>query len=61
MAYNPRMSILPLGQQKSHVRKKEEEADAFMRLKDTEIVGCITDIGIPFALADLQKPTPLQV
>lgn len=32
-----------------------------MRLPDKEIVGCITDIGIPFNVADLQKPNPLQV
>ncbi|KAL1872801.1 hypothetical protein VTK73DRAFT_1272 [Phialemonium thermophilum] len=61
MAYNPRMSILPGSQQQSRSRKKEEEADAFMRLPDKEIVGCITDIGIPFTVADLQKPNPLQV
>ncbi len=61
MSYNPRMSILPPGQQKSQTRKKEEEHDAFMRLKDSEIVGCITDIGVPFSVADLQKPNPLQV
>ena len=32
-----------------------------MRLPDKEIVGCITDIGVPFTVADLQKPNPLQV
>src|SRR5690606_601014 len=58
--YNPRQSILPTGQQ-SRTRKKEDEADAFMRLKDLEIVGCITDIGINFTVADLQKPNPVQV
>jgi kinetochore protein Nuf2 len=61
MAYNPRMSILPPAQQQSRSRKKEEEADAFMRLPDKEIVGCINDIGIPFTVADLQKPAALQV
>ena len=61
MAYNPRMSIIPPAQTQSRTRKKEEEADAFMRLPDREIVGCITDIGIPFTVADLQKPNPLQV
>jgi kinetochore protein Nuf2 len=61
MAYNPRMSILPAAQQQNRSRKKEEDADAFMRLPDKEIVGCITDIGIPFTVADLQKPNPLQV
>lgn len=61
MAFNPRMSILPPGQQQSRNTKKVQEADAFMLLKDREIVGCITDIGIPFTLADLAKPNPLQV
>lgn len=62
MAYNARMSILPAAQQtQSRARKKEEEADAFMRLPDKEIVGCITDIGIPFTVQDLMKPNPLQV
>ncbi|KAF6815344.1 kinetochore protein NUF2 [Colletotrichum sojae] len=62
MSYNPRMSIIPTSQTQSrNTRKKEDEADAFMRLPDKEIVGCITDIGIPFAVADLQKPNPLQV
>ena len=61
MAYNPRMSIIPTNQQQSRSRKKEEEADAFMRLPDREIVGCITDIGINFTVADLQKPNPAHV
>ncbi|KAF4991347.1 hypothetical protein FDECE_14068 [Fusarium decemcellulare] len=61
MAYNPRMSIIPTSQQQSRSRKKEEEADAFMRLPDREIVGCITDIGINFTVADLQKPNPIHV
>jgi kinetochore protein Nuf2 len=61
MAFNPRMSIIPASQTQSRSRKKEEEADAFMRLPDKEIVGCITDIGINFTVADLQKPNPLQV
>ncbi|KAI0429824.1 Nuf2 family protein [Xylaria sp. FL1042] len=64
MAYNPRMSIIPASQTQSRTRKKkEEESDAFMfmRLPDKEIAGCITDIGIPFTVADLQKPNPTQV
>lgn len=61
MAYNQRMSILPNNQQQSRTRKKEDEADAFMRLPDPEIVGCISDIGIPFTVADLRKPNPMQV
>ncbi|KAL2108426.1 hypothetical protein VUR80DRAFT_3819 [Thermomyces stellatus] len=60
MAYNPRTSIIPQ-QQQSRSRKKEDESDAFMRLSDREIVGCITDIGISFTVADLQKPSPVQV
>jgi kinetochore protein Nuf2 len=61
MAYNGRMSIIPSSQQQSRSRKKEEEADAFMRLPDREIVGCITDIGINFTVSDLQKPNPAHV
>lgn len=65
MAYNPRMSIIPPGQQHSRnqrtARSKREETKAAMRLPDHEIVGCITDIGIPFTVADLQKPNPNQV
>lgn len=28
---------------------------------DKEIAGCISDIGVPFTAADLQKPNPLQI
>ncbi|RDW69484.1 hypothetical protein BP5796_05304 [Coleophoma crateriformis] len=61
MSYNPRMSMVPNSQQQNRGRKKEEESDAFMRLPDKEIVGCISDIGVPFTVADLQKPNPLQI
>ena len=61
MAFNSRMSILPTAQQQSRSRKKEDEADAFMRLPDREIVGCITGIGINFTIADLQKPNAAHV
>ena len=62
MSFNPRMSILPAAQQQSRTRKKEEEAAyANMRLPDREIVGCINELGIPFTIADLQKPNPIQV
>lgn len=65
MAYNPRMSIIPPGQQQSRnqrtARSKREETKAAMRLPDHEIVGCIIDIGIPFTVADLQKPSANQV
>ncbi|KAI9903817.1 hypothetical protein N3K66_000346 [Trichothecium roseum] len=62
MSYNPRHSIIPSHQQQQHrSRRKEDEADAFMRLKDSEIVGCIIDIGINFTVADLHKPNPAHV
>ncbi|CAG8982531.1 hypothetical protein HYALB_00002313 [Hymenoscyphus albidus] len=61
MSYNPRMSIAPSSQQQNRGKKKEEESDAFMRLPDKEIAGCISDIGVPFTVADLQKPNPLQI
>ena len=28
---------------------------------DKEIAGCISDIGVPFTVADLQKPNPQQI
>jgi len=28
---------------------------------DREIAGCISDIGIPFTVQDLQKPNPQQI
>ncbi|KAF4592597.1 kinetochore protein nuf2 [Ophiocordyceps camponoti-floridani] len=61
MAYNPRMSIAPSSQQNRTRSKKEDDPDAFMRLSDREIVGCITDIGINFSVADLQKPNATHV
>lgn len=61
MAFNPRMSILPPPQTQQRSRKKEDVSDALLRLPDKEIVGCITDIGIPFTVSDLAKPQPLQV
>jgi kinetochore protein Nuf2 len=32
MSYNPRMSIVPSGQQQNRGKKKEDDSDAFMRL-----------------------------
>ncbi|KAE8448601.1 putative kinetochore protein nuf2 [Mollisiaceae sp. DMI_Dod_QoI] len=61
MSYNPRMSMVPSSQQQNRTKKKEDDSDAFMRLPDKEIVGCISDIGVPFTVADLQKPNPLQI
>ncbi|OAA49038.1 kinetochore protein nuf2 [Beauveria brongniartii RCEF 3172] len=61
MAYN-RMSIIPQQQQQqSRSRKKEDDPLAYMRLPDSEIVACITEIGINFSVADLQKPNPAHV
>ncbi|KAG9245206.1 kinetochore protein-like protein nuf2 [Calycina marina] len=61
MSYNPRMSMAPNSQQQNRGKKKEEESDAFMRLPDKEIAGCISDIGVQFSVADLQKPNPQQI
>ncbi|KAK0715486.1 Nuf2 family-domain-containing protein [Lasiosphaeris hirsuta] len=55
------MSILPPVQQTRTRKKEEEAAYANMRLPDREIVGCINELGIPFTIADLQKPNPIQV
>ncbi|KAH7370380.1 kinetochore protein-like protein nuf2 [Rhexocercosporidium sp. MPI-PUGE-AT-0058] len=61
MSYNPRMSIVPNMQQQNRSKKKEDDSDAFMKLPDKEIVGCISDIGVPFTVSDLQKPNPQQI
>ncbi|KAL9624149.1 MAG: hypothetical protein Q9160_001671 [Pyrenula sp. 1 TL-2023] len=46
-------------QQSRTTKKKEDDPDAFMRLASFfEIAGCISDIGVPFTPADLQKPSP---
>ncbi|KAK5072306.1 kinetochore-associated Ndc80 complex subunit nuf2 [Exophiala xenobiotica] len=42
-------------------KRKEEDPDAFMRLSDQEIAGCISDIGVPFSEADLRNPKPQQI
>ncbi|KAI9679347.1 MAG: kinetochore-associated Ndc80 complex subunit nuf2 [Caeruleum heppii] len=64
MDFNPRMShqfrgTNPNGNGRG--KKKEEDSDAFMRLPDTEIAGCISDMGLPFSPMDLQKPNPQQI
>jgi kinetochore protein Nuf2 len=61
MAHNPRASIIPQQQQSRSRKREDEAADAFMRLTDREIVGCITEIGINFTVADLQRPNPAHV
>ncbi|KAG6030417.1 kinetochore-associated Ndc80 complex subunit nuf2 [Claviceps sp. Clav32 group G5] len=60
MAYKSRLSIIPTNQQ-GRSRKKEDDTDAVMRLTDSEIAGCIVDIGIPMTVADVQKPNPAQI
>ncbi|KAL2164966.1 hypothetical protein VTH06DRAFT_262 [Thermothelomyces fergusii] len=53
---------MPTAQRQSRPRRREEEAAyASMRLSDPELVGCINELGIPFTVADLQKPNPIQV
>ncbi|MCJ1293128.1 kinetochore-associated Ndc80 complex subunit nuf2 [Xylographa carneopallida] len=42
-------------------RPKQDDSDAFMRLSDLEIAGCISDIGVPFSREDLLKPQPQQI
>ncbi|KAI1916653.1 kinetochore-associated Ndc80 complex subunit nuf2 [Ophidiomyces ophidiicola] len=65
MAYNSRASQqFHHGSQQQHNRgrkPKEDDTDAFLRLPDKVIAGCINDIGIPFAVADLLKPNPQQI
>ncbi|KAF2241019.1 kinetochore protein nuf2 [Trematosphaeria pertusa] len=56
MSYNPRMSMAR--NTSYNQRAPAVESDAFMTLPDVEIAGCITDIGINFTVADLQKPNP---
>ncbi|CAD0094851.1 unnamed protein product [Aureobasidium vineae] len=60
MAYSGRMSMAPRGSQQPSSQpraRKEDNEDAFMTL----IAGCISDIGIPFSIQDLQKPNPQQI
>ncbi|KAL8630184.1 hypothetical protein Q9189_004106 [Teloschistes chrysophthalmus] len=42
-------------------KQQHHDSDAFMRLDDREIVGCINDSGVPFTLDDLQRPNPQQI
>jgi len=42
-------------------KRKEDDPDAFMRLPDQEIAGCISDIGVPFSENDLRNPKPQQI
>ncbi|KAL1954369.1 hypothetical protein VTO42DRAFT_1235 [Malbranchea cinnamomea] len=64
MAYNSRKSQQSHGghpQNRNRKQTKEDETDAFLRLPDKVIAGCINDIGIPFTVSDLLKPNPQQI
>ncbi|KAF2196402.1 Nuf2 like protein [Delitschia confertaspora ATCC 74209] len=64
MSYNPRMSMARTSNNNSthnQRNRQQDESDAFMTLPDSEIAGCISDIGIHFTVADLQKPNPQQI
>ncbi|KAI9795673.1 MAG: kinetochore-associated Ndc80 complex subunit nuf2, partial [Piccolia ochrophora] len=62
MDFNPRSSQqFRSTNQNGRGKKKEPDSDAFMRLPDQEIAGCISDMGVPFSTADLQKPNPQQI
>ncbi|WEW60902.1 kinetochore-associated Ndc80 complex subunit nuf2 [Emydomyces testavorans] len=62
MAYNSQQLHHGNQQQQNRNRKpKEDDTDAFLRLPDKVIAGCINDIGISFTVADLLKPNPQQI
>ncbi|KAL8926133.1 MAG: hypothetical protein Q9208_003034 [Pyrenodesmia sp. 3 TL-2023] len=65
MDFNARMShqFRPQASTNNGNRGKQQknDSDAFMRLPDHEIAGCITEIGVPFSLEDLYKPNPQQI
>ncbi|KAI9862103.1 MAG: kinetochore-associated Ndc80 complex subunit nuf2 [Trichoglossum hirsutum] len=64
MDFNPRVSQQFRGgnqQQRGRGTTKKAEETDFMRLSDNEIAGCISDIGLPFTAADLQRPNPQQI
>ncbi|MCJ1445862.1 MAG: kinetochore-associated Ndc80 complex subunit nuf2 [Stictis urceolatum] len=42
-------------------KQKKDDSDEFMRLSDSEIAGCINDIGVPFSPEDLLRPQPAQI
>ncbi|KAL8718426.1 MAG: hypothetical protein Q9225_004439 [Loekoesia sp. 1 TL-2023] len=65
MDFNARMShqfrAQVNGSNGNRGKQQPNDSDAFMRLPDREIVGCISDIGVPFSLEDLHKPNPQQI
>ncbi|KAF2396678.1 kinetochore protein nuf2 [Trichodelitschia bisporula] len=61
MDFNGRYSMARAQQPPGTSRKQApEEVDAFM-MPDTEIATCITEIGIPCTVPDLQKPVPQHI
>ncbi|MCJ1463469.1 kinetochore-associated Ndc80 complex subunit nuf2 [Pseudocyphellaria aurata] len=63
MDFNGRMSQQFRSQNNNggRVRQEKHDSDAFMRLPDREIAGCISDIGVQFSPEDLMKPNPQQI
>ncbi|MCJ1300560.1 kinetochore-associated Ndc80 complex subunit nuf2 [Hypocenomyce scalaris] len=63
MDFNARMSqqFRSQTQNNGRGRQRQDDSDAFMRLPDREIAGCISDIGVQFSPEDLQKPNPQQI
>lgn len=61
MSYDPRLSTVRPTPRANSQQKKREEENSFMFLPDSEIAGCISDIGIPFSTLDLSKPNPQQI
>ncbi|KAK0512046.1 hypothetical protein JMJ35_005174 [Cladonia borealis] len=61
MSFNPRMSQVGSQGQGGRGKQQQNDSDAFMRLPDREIAGCISDIGVQFSPEDLQKPNPQQI
>ncbi|KAL9596476.1 MAG: hypothetical protein Q9219_005782 [cf. Caloplaca sp. 3 TL-2023] len=59
MSYQSRSQIN--GNNGNRGKQQQNDSDAFMRLPDREIIGCISDIGIAFSLEDLQKPNPQHI
>ncbi|KAG0646282.1 Kinetochore 2 [Hyphodiscus hymeniophilus] len=55
MSYNPRISMVPSSQNRS--KKKDDDSDAFISNANSKVPS----VGVPFSVADLQKPNPLQI
>ncbi|KAK3174387.1 hypothetical protein OEA41_001631 [Lepraria neglecta] len=63
MNFNTRMSHVGSQGQSNGGRGKQQQndSDAFMKLPDREIAGCISDIGVQFSPEDLLKPNPQHI